>query len=419
MSRRLLSHEIHVHTWLGASELSAHWEGYAQHLLDQGYRKSTVLPYRAAVAHFAHWMTVRKVPLRDLNEARVEQFLLRHLPACRCGALRQRWPHTVRASLRALLRYLRIREVIEAARPIDPPAVTQELRAFAHFQEHVCGLTQATRDVSRLRVRAFLLSCFGSRDIRMDALTARDVLRFIDRYTANCTHRSRYTIARSIRGYLRFKALTQPHADTLCERMPKVAQWRLASLPKSLTAAESEAVLAAARCHDPVGRRDYAILRCLNDLGLRTVEVARLQLDDFDWRAGTVRIRGKGHRVDVMPLPASTGKAVADYVRYGRPRDAGRALFFRHYPPHWAPATVFVVRAAVRTAAKAAGLTQRIGGPHIFRHTVAQRLVRRRASLKAVADLLRHRSLSSTRVYAKVDLPALSTVAMPWPGRHV
>jgi len=364
-------------------------------------------------------MTVRKARLRDLDEAQVERFLWRHLPVCRCGALRQRWLYGVRAALRSLLRYLRSRGVIDAARPLDPPAVTRELQAFAHFQEQVCGLTQATRDVSRRRVRAFLLSCFGSRSIRMDALSAKDVLRFVDRYTVNCTHRSRYTIARSIRGYLRFKALTSPHAAALCERMPKVAQWRLASLPKSLTAAESEAVLAATRCHDPVGRRDYAILRCLNDLGLRTVEVARLQLDDFDWRAGTVRIRGKGHRVDFMPLPASTGKAIADYVRYGRPRDAGRALFFRHHPPHWAPATVFVVRAAVRTAAKAAGLTHRIGGPHIFRHTVAQRLVRQRASLKAVADLLRHRSLSSTRVYAKVDLPALSTVAMPWPRRHV
>lgn len=419
MPRRLLSHEIHVHAWLGASELSTHWEGYVQHLLEQGYRKSTVLPYRAAVAHFAHWMTVRKVRLRDLTEAQVERFLWRHLPVCRCGSLRQRWPYSVRAALRALLRYLRTQEAIDAARPTDPPSVTRELQAFAHFQEHVCGLTQATRDVSRLRVRAFLLACFGTRDVRMHALTVRDLLRFIDRYTASCTHRSRYVIARSIRGYLRFKALTQPHAETLCERMPKVAQWRLASLPKSLTPAQSEAVLATAKCRDPVSRRDYAILRCLNDLGLRTVEVARLQLDDFDWREGTVRVRGKGHRVDVMPLLACTGKAIADYVRYGRPRDAGRTLFLRHHPPHWAPATVFVVRAAVRTAAKAAGLTHLIGGPHIFRHTVAQRLVRRRASLKAVADLLRHRSWSSTRVYAKVDLPTLATVAMPWPRRHV
>ena len=419
MSRRLLPHEVHVQSWIHASALRAHVDGFVRHLLDQGYRKSTIFPYRASVAHFAHWMTIRKIQVRELNEAVIERFLAKHLRVCHCGALRQRWPHTVRAALRALLRFLRAQRVIGPACSIDPPAVVKELQAFAHYQEHVCGHTQATRIVSRLRVRAFLLGCFGSRHIRMDALSAKDVMRFIDRYTANCTHRSRYVIGRSIRGYLRFKALTEPYAEVLCERLPKVAQWRLASLPKSLTAAESDAVLSVTRCCDATSRRDYAILRCLNDLGLRTVEVARLQLDDFDWQAGSVRIRGKGHRLDVMPLPAATGKAIVDYIQHGRPRNVGRALFYRHAPPHWAPATVFVVRAAVRTAAKQAGLGERIGGPHIFRHTVAQRLVQRRASLKAVADLLRHRSLVSTRVYAKVDLPALATVALPWPGRRV
>jgi site-specific recombinase XerD len=363
-------------------------------------------------------MTTHKIRVGELNEPLIGRFLTKHIPACRCGELRQRWPYTVRAALRALLRFLRSQGVIDATYSTDPPAIVRELQAFAHYQEHVCGHTHATRAVSRLRVRAFLLGCFSRQDIRMDALSVKDVMRFIDRYTANCTHRSRYTIGRSIRGYLRFKALTEPHAEVLCERLPKVALWRLASLPKSLSVAESEAVLAAAKCPDATGRRDYAILRCLNDLGLRTVEVARLELDDFDWHAGTVRIRGKGHRVDVMPLPALTGKAIVDYVRHGRPSNVGRALFYRHAPPHWAPATVFVVRAAVRIAARQAGLAERIGGPHIFRHTVAQRLVQRRTSLKAVADLLRHRSLVSTRVYAKVDLPALTTVALPWPGRR-
>ena len=268
-------------------------------------------------------------------------------------------------------------------------------------------------------MRAFLLGCFGRRTVRIDGLSQKEVIRFLARYTANCTPRSRSVIGQSIGGYLRFKALTEPHAGTLCERLPKVAHWRLASIPKSLTVAESEAVLSACKCDDAVSRRDYAILRCLHDLGLRTVEVARLQLDDFDWKAGTVRIRGKGHRVDVMPVPALTARAIISYIRHGRPRNAGRALFFRHYPPLWSPATVFVVRNAVRYAAERAGLADRVGGPHIFRHTVAHRLVQQRASLKAIADLLRHRSLTSTRIYAKVDLPALSSVALPWPGRRV
>jgi integrase len=325
--------------------------------------------------------------------------------------------YSVRAALKVLLRFLRSKGLIEPARPTDPPAIAEELQDFADYQEHVCGLTQATREVSRHRVRAFLLGCFGNGPVCMDALGDKDVKRFLTAYTANCTARSRSVIYRSIRGYLHFKALTQPYARVLCERLPRFAQWRLASLPKSLSAAESQAVLAACRGDDAVSRRDYAIVRCLHDLGLRTIEVARLRLDDFDWNAGTVRIRGKGHRVDVMPVPAPTGKAIVAYLRHSRPHDAGQALFFRHRPPHWKPATVFVVRAAVRYAAQRAGLAERIGGPHIFRHTVACRLVQRRASLKAIADLLRHRSLTSTRIYAKVDFPALSEVALPWPGR--
>jgi integrase/recombinase XerD len=419
MFRTMRPHELHIPAWFSASELRTHADRFVRYILQCGYSKGTLHKYRNAAAHFAHWMTGNDIACSKLDEVLIQRFLSQHLPVCRCGPLRQRSPHTMRAALKVLLRFLRSEGLVGPARSMDPTAVTQKLLAFAYYQEHVCGLTQATREVSRHRVRAFLLGCFGSRTIRMDVLRQKDVMRFLTRYTANCTSRSRSVICRSIRGYLRFKALTEPHAETLCERLPKLAQWRLASIPKSLSVAESEAVLSACRCHDAISRRDYAILRCLHDLGLRTVEVARLQLDDFDWKAGTVRIRGKGHRVDVMPVPASTGHAIASYLRHARPRNAGRALFFRHTPPHWSPATVFVVRGAVRYAAKRAGLADRVGGPHIFRHTVAHRLVQQRASLKAIADLLRHRSLVSTRIYAKVDLPALSSIALPWPGRHV
>jgi len=419
MTRTIRSHEQHVPTWFGSSELHAYVDRFCRYMLQCGYSKETFHKYRNAVAHFARWMTDCDIGLSGLDDVVVDRFLRQHLPVCHCGPLRQRSLYTVRAALKVLLRFLRAEGVVGPANSTDPPAVAEELRSFALYQEHVCGLTQATRDVARHRIRAFLLDCFGSRAIRIDTLTHTDVMRFLTRYTANCTPRSRSVICRSVRGYLRFKALTVPYAETLRERLPRFALWRLASIPKSLSVAETEAILMSCKGNDPISRRDYAILRCLHDLGLRTIEVARLQLDDFDWKAGTVSIRGKGHRVDTMPLPAPTGQAIISYLRHGRPRDAGRALFFRHHPPLWSPATVFIVRATVRYAAKRAGLADRVGGPHIFRHTLAHRLVQRRASLKAIADLLRHRSLTSTRIYAKVDLPALSTVALPWPERRL
>jgi integrase/recombinase XerD len=408
--------EQRVHAWLAASEFADHAERFWCFLERSGYARRTRHRYRASLAHFALWMRRHRVVLGDVDERVIERFLTQHLPVCRCGPLRQRSVGSVRAALKAALRYLRREEIIGKAVSADPPAIAKELQDFDDYQERVCGLTQATRDVSRRRVRAFLLHCFGKNTIRIHALTSRDLMRFVDHYTKHCTPRSRSVICRSIRGYLRFKALSDPYADRLRARMPTFALWRLASVVKSLSKVECEAVLEATTRTDTVGRRDYAMLRCLADLGLRTVEVARLQLADIDWRAGTVVIRGKGHRIDVMPLPSATGKAIAEYVYRDRPNSEGPALFFRYRPPHWTPATVFVVRAAARYAAKRAGLAHRVGGPHIFRHSLAQRLVKERASLKSIADLLRHRSLKSTRVYAKVDLPALSGVASPWPG---
>jgi site-specific recombinase XerD len=419
MSRSLRPHELHIPAWLGPSELQPYIDGWVHFICQQGYSKYTLHMYRNAVAHFAHWMTVRRITVSVLDETLIKRFICQHLPKCRCGPLCQRQPHVIRAALKILLRYLRGQGVVRAARCEDPESISEELRAFGDYQEHVCGLTDTTRAVSRLRLRAFLLAFFADRPIRISALTAADVKRFINRHTRNFTPVSRATFCRSIRGYLHFKALKDPYAEFLCERLPKFANWRLASIPKALSQADSEAILAACKGSDPVSRRDYAILRCLNDLGLRTLEVARLQVDDFDWAAGTVRIRGKGHRVDAMPIPIATAEAIIAYIRQGRPRNVGRALFFRHRPPHWAPATAFVVRAAVRQAAKRAGLADHIGGPHIFRHTLAERLVQKRASLKAIADVLRHRSLISTRIYAKVDLQALSAVAARWPGRHL
>jgi len=188
-------------------------------------------------------------------------------------------------------------------------------------------------------------------------------------------------------------------------------------LPKGLSATELSRLLGAFDRTCATGRRDYAITRCFADLGLRTAEIARLQLDDVDWQEGTLRIRGKGRRVDLLPLPPVTGRAIVAYLRAGRPRSDEDALFLRHTPPVGRPATRCIVRNAVRFAAARCGL-ERVGGPHILRHTVATRLVQGGATLKQIADVLRHRCLDTTSIYAKVNMPALSRMAMPWPGRR-
>ena len=193
------------------------------------------------------------------------------------------------------------------------------------------------------------------------------------------------------------------------------AHWRLAPLPQTLSRAEVTKLLDAFSPELPSRLRGYAMVRCLVDLGLRTREVVSLGLDDIDWQAGTLRIvKNKSRRVDVLPMPQTTGKAIANYLRSERPHTVNRRVFVRHVAPLDKPIGPDVARNAVRQAYLRSGLPHtRV---HILRHTLASRLLDTGGSLKEVADVLRHRELDTSLIYAKVDTARLSAVALPWPG---
>jgi integrase/recombinase XerD len=178
-----------------------------------------------------------------------------------------------------------------------------------------------------------------------------------------------------------------------------------------------EAFLAAFDCADPVGLRDYAIARCLLDLGLRGHEVTYLTLESVDWRSATLTISGtKSKRVQQLPLPVSAGEAIARYLRQARPQIEHRALFVRHRAPIGKPLSVPAIPNAMNRAFVRCGLRDRFCNTHVLRRTTATRLQRAGASVKEIADLLRHRSLDTASTYARVDLEGLRAVALPWPG---
>jgi integrase len=191
-------------------------------------------------------------------------------------------------------------------------------------------------------------------------------------------------------------------------------QWKLASLPRALKPDEVQRLLGAF----PSGRwprRGYAIVRCALDMGLRAGEIANLSIDDIDWRAGTVTLKGtKSRRQDILPLPMTTGQALAEYLQHERPAAPSRALFVRRRDSSDIPITTAAVQKVIHHACQRAGLPG--SGSHVLRHTLACRLVENGGSLKEVADVLRHRSLETTRIYAKLDTPSLAEVALPWPG---
>ena len=243
------------------------------------------------------------------------------------------------------------------------------------------------------------------------------MLRFVVERSTGLNPATASTIASSVRTYLRFRIFGGDHTEALIAAVPKVAVWPLERVPKLLTQDQLTQVLNAFDRQTASGLRGYAMARLLADLGLRLGEVVRLQLEDFDWHEGTLHIRGtKSRRVDILPLPVPTGQALVDYLRFGRPKTQSRALFVRHRAPLDRPISPEGVCSAVKLAYARCGWPSSSMSTHLLRHTVASRMLGGGASLKDIADVLRHRSLDTTMIYAKVDFKRLAAVVAPWPG---
>lgn len=406
-------------TWLKESVLSSHIKAYATYLSERGYSANTLGFYMHSVAHFSHWLAKRQIGLRRIDEVLVQRFITVHLPACDCdGRCRKKPDSTVPAALRHLLRVLRSKGCIPADAGSSPCVVQKELGRFDAYLEKVCGLASKTRLVRIHYLGKFLPSVFKHGTVDLAVLKPRDIEQFVIHCGERCTRDSIQVICSCLRAYLRFRAFEGDRTEALIAAVPRIRYWRLVSLPKRLSEQELKEFLAAFDRTTVDGRRNYAMARCLVDLGLRVGEVARLKLEHFDWRQGTLQIVGsKGRRADVLPLPVQTGRAIVQYLRNARPKCTSRALFLRHTAPLDRPLTTEIVRWAMRCAYARAGFSKPYPGAHVLRHSFACRLLDAGASLKEIADVLRHRSLNSTTIYTKVDLKRLAAVALPWPGR--
>jgi site-specific recombinase XerD len=399
---------------IGCAQLERHRQAYRNYLLDRGNAAGYARSCEASVAHLSMWMKQTGKRLADVGEDLVAEFLEHHLPGCRC-ATSARHPTTVRAALGHLLVMLRAAGAI-TPRPLDTTEVGQELRRYDQYMEQVRGLAPKTREGALRIVEALLRKHFGEDAIRFEVITPERVRRFFAVLAKNYkTPSSLGVVVSSLRGYFRWRATLGDRTHALVGALAYPANWQLASLPKSLAPAEVEQLEAALGQSGQSMLRADAIVRCALDLGLRSGEVARLNLDDIDWDAGTITLRRtKGRREDVMPLPEATGQAIAAYLRNERPKTRHRMVFARHITPRERPIGPDLVRKTIRQAYARAGLPYTRS--HLLRHTMASRLLAGGASLKEVADVLRHRSLNTTLIYAKLDSGRLVEVALPWPG---
>jgi site-specific recombinase XerD len=403
--------------WLRSSVLSQSADAYVGYLQDHRYCPATVRAYLHSVEHFAHWMTKRRVLLRSIDELLVRRFVTEHLPVCNCSGPCQRNVSAVRPALAHLLQVLRGEGRIWELQGLVPQTIQDELDRFNAHLDTVCGLASATRTSRRMWVGKFLVDRFGSAPIEIDRIQPADIVEFMVRPTNHYSPGTAGVLGSALRSYLRYRAVRcEDRVEKLVAAVPTVARWRLATVPAHLTSEEIGRFLGTFDRHTPCGQRGYAMARCLSDMGLRASEVAAIQLDDLNWREGTLTIgRGKSRRADVLPLPVAAGKAIVQYLRGARSQSANRALFVRHRAPFDAPIRAEFVRGTVRRAFARCGL-DRYTGTHVLRHSAAMRMRCAGASLKEIADVLRHRSLDTTRIYTKVDLPGLAAVAAPWPG---
>jgi integrase/recombinase XerC len=400
--------------WLYESQLAPFVDAFMLHMLDCRYASNTINNYLAGLAHFAHWMNLRNIDVKSIDEKLIHQFLNGHLPQCNCKKPVFHHRPDLHAVLGRLLVQLRAHAVV-ADPAIGLTPVEEELRRFDEYMNRVRGLAPQTRKQAIAVIRRLLLGQFADQAIVISAFRPDDIRKFVacqgEFYKVPASIKG---IISALRGYFRYRTTLGDKVHHLVGVTSFPANWQQASLPKTLDNDEIERLLAALDYDGATARRTAAIVHCALGLGLRSCEVAQLRLDDIDWSAATITLRRtKGRRDDIMPLPEATGQAIADYLKFERPQTTNRAVFVRNVAPRDKPVGPGLIRSSIRQAYVRAGLPYTRS--HLLRHTMASRLLAGGSSIKEVADVLRHRSLNTTLVYAKLDSKNLAAVALPWP----
>jgi integrase/recombinase XerD len=383
--------------------LACHAEGFRAALEAYGYAPGTAALKLQLVAQLSRWLESRGLGVDSLTAERLQAFFM---------SRRQKATlHVSPLSLSVLMDYLGGLGLLPVPQPSEPSALDELLERYR------CYLLQERRLAAGTTRRyvhvagCFLRFCSPSGDLDLAAVTGAAAGRFLVEQCSTSTAGWAKAVAVALRSLLRFLYLEGLVTARLDQAVP-TPRGTHTSLPKALAPAQLTVLLASCDRASVNGSRDYAVLVLLAWLGLRAGEVAGLQLDDVDWRAGELTVRGKGSRVDVLPLPDQVGRALASYVTGARPRVAGGALFRTVLAPHSALAPVTVTGIVYR-ACDRAGLPR--AGAHRLRHTAATAMLRGGASLAEIGQVLRQKSPSATALYARVDRRALGAVAQPWP----
>lgn len=389
----------------------SHYAAYKGRLISAGHQQGSLRLNLKHIAHFGFWLELEGRTISEVDGSVLQDFD-RHCPRCRCpGVTRDR--RCVLSSLRGFLRYLQGDEAIRWRPP--PRAHPSLVKEFLEWMKLHRGAVKKT------------LVCYGHYatdfvevlGIDPSSYTAQGIRQFITERSRNLRVGSAQQVINVVRMFLRYLATEGLCRPELIGAMPSMARWSFRPLPLGLSDDEVEVVLSACSA-SPIGHRDRAMILLMVRLGLRAGDVGMLRFVDLAFGDGRLRVQGKSGRTTWLPLPQDVGDAVLRYVREGRPRVPNEYVFLRSKAPHEPLAITSnspgaAISGRARVALERANIRRRPGGSHVFRHTAACQMLRRGVRLEDIAEILRHRSVSTAAIYAKVDQDLLLTVAQAWP----
>jgi site-specific recombinase XerD len=405
-----------VRTRMEQGPMSPYLIQRAAALHSQGYRSEVIRTHLRAAHRFGLWLVEHGHCVADITDATVDSYL---------RELRRRYPsffsqtrHHVNAlGLRQFVDFLAQQGALRSDRRKSLTRVERWLADFDHHLDQVVGNAPSTRSDYVRYARRLLTECFGAAEPDWSSFKAEQISDFLRRQAEKLKPSNCGDPVRALRAFIRFLVAKGAVPVGLDGAVVRVRAWSQSSLPRHISPVELQRVLNSVDLTTPLGLRERAIVMVLGQLGLRASELVKLSLDDIDWAEGRVIIRTpKNRRERILPLPQQVGNALVAYLQHARPSTPARELFVRWRAPLCALSGAMAVGKIVRKALKRAGVNVHRPGVQVLRHTLATQMVCRGATFKEAADILGHRCLSSTALYAKLDLVSLSRVAMPWPG---
>lgn len=377
-------------------------DGFAGELLAEGYTLDPCRRHVWTAVHLGEWCSRRGITLADLDEKALARFV------CWRRGKRRGYDRTPFRAQR-FLRYLREAGVASSRAP--SPLGSVMVVEFGAWMREQRGLAESTV-AGTVEIAQAFLDALGEEPASWNAASVRN---FVLGYVRQHAPSSAGLVTTNLRRFLRYLSARDRCSPDLIEAVPKVPTWRKARLPRYLIKEDVERIIEACDHDDGTPLRNRAMLLLLARLGLRSHEVVGLRLGDIDWREGRLRILGKGGREARLPLPQDAGDAILRYLKKERPAAATDYVFLTSRAPV-GPLRTSGLRDAVGRAIVRSGIQTPLRGTHVLRHSLATRLLREGMALDTIGAVLRHRSVDTTAIYAKVDVNMLRQVAQPWPA---